>query len=806
MLTSLGQVWRRVLKAPIFSATVVASIGLGIAANVLLFGIANSLFFRPLTPHEPEKLVFVYTSYKDDLKWGSTSYPDFRELRDGSDAFEGLSAERIVALSLGVDASNQRITGSMVSPVYFQIFGIPAFRGRTFGGEPGDDAVIVLSHALWARAFGADPGCVGRSILVNGVPFTAIGVMPRGFRGAIVGYDPQFWIPFSAETIIAPASTFLENRDSRNLFVLGRMKDGATIASAAPQLNRIASGLAEYHPKTNANISFTVIPAAEGAVHPLYRPTVKAILGILFVVVGIVLLTVCANVATMLLARAQSRYQEFGIRLALGSSRMALVRQLLAESLLLSFLGAGVALLIVAVVSRLMESLSSIAGLPLGLALAIDVRMFGFTCLMALLAGLLFGLAPAFQSTRANAAEVIKEGSQASGYRRSRLRTFFIFGQAAFAVALVVAAMLLIEGLQRARGLDLGFASGRVATAAVDLGGRNDSAQQGTRLYRDLTERLARLPQVESITLASSMPLDFFVPQRDVASADAAPDGMDKKRLISVNAVYPGYFGTLGIPVLQGRDFGLEEDRGHRPVTIVNQKLAQLYWPQDDPIGKSIRVEGTLHEVVGVVADTRTGGLSEPARPFLYFSLLQEYWSGVNVLARTRGNPAAVFPGFRQALREVDPSLALYKVQSLDQHLETLLVIPRIGARILGSFGLFAVALSCLGLYGSLAYAVSRRSREIGIRIALGSTRAGILRMVMGEGMRVTLAAVAGGLLLAAGVTRFLTEFLFGVNPLDPAAFGRATLVFLAVAGMACYFSARKALSIDPVHALKESP
>ena len=806
MLTSIGQVWRRVLKVPIFSMTVVASIGLGIAANVLLFGIANSLFFRPLTSKEPERLVFVYTSYKDDLKWGSTSYPDFRDLRDGSDAFKGLSAERIVALSLGVDDFNQRISGSMVSPSYFRIFGIPAFRGRTFGDEKGDEAVIVLSHALWVRTFGADPELVGRSILVNGVPFTAIGVMPEGFRGAVIGYDPQFWVPFSAETVIAPGSTSLENRGLRSLFVLGRIKDGATVASVAPQLNRIASGLAEVHPRTNAGVSFTVIPAAEGAVHPLYRSTLKAIIGVLFVVVGIVLLTVCANVATLLLARGQSRYQEFGIRLALGSSRAALVRQFLAESLLLSFLGAGVALLIVAVVSRLLESLSSIADLPIGLDLAIDFRVYGFTFLMALLTGLLFGLAPALQSTRSNAVEVIKESSQASGYRRSRLRTFFVFSQAALAVALVVAAMLLIEGLQRARGLDLGFASGRVATAAVDLGVRNYNEQQGTQFYRSFTERLARLPEVQSITLASSMPLDLFGVQRDVTPADAAPADTEGKRLISVGAVYPGYFGTLGIPVLQGRDFGPTEDRRSRPVTIVNQKLAELYWPKSDPIGKSIRVEGTLHEVVGVVADTRNGSLSEPARPFLYFSLLQEYWPTVNVLARTRGNPEAAFPAFRQVLRDVDPSLALFKMQSLDQHLETLLMVPRIGARILGGFGLFAVALSCLGLYGSLAYAVTRRSREIGIRIALGATRANILRLIMGEGLRVTLAAVAGGLLLAAGVTRFLAEFLFGVNPLDPAAFGRATLVFLAVAGLACYFSARKTLSIDPVHALKDSP
>lgn len=807
MFASISQSWRRALNAPIFSATVVASIGLGIAANVLLFGIANSLFFRSLTPLEPEKLAFVYTSYKDDLKWGSTSYPDYVDLRDDTDGFKDLSAERIVALSLGVDSFNQRVSGSMVSSNYFKVLGAPAFQGRTFEDQQGnDDAVIVLSHALWQRAFSTDSDLVGRSIVVNGTPVTVIGVMPEHFRGAVIGYEPQFWIPFEAERIIAPGSSFLEDRNLRSLFVLGRIRDGASIAAVAPQLDQIASRLSEIHPKTNAGISYSVIPATEGAVHPLYRSTLKIIISILFVVVGVVLLTVCANIATLMLARAQARYQEFGIRLALGSSRLAIARQFLAESLLLSFLGAGLALVVVTVVSGILESMSLIADLPIGLKLVIDFRVFAFTFAVALLTGLLFGLVPALQSTRINIVNVLKEGSQASGYRRSRLRTFFVFSQAAFAVVLVVAAILLVQGLQRARALDIGFKSDRVATAAVDLEIRNYDKREGTQFYRSFLERLVRLPDVESVTLASSMPLDLFGVQRNVLPGDSAPSDTKGKRLISVSAVYPGYFETLGISILQGRDFVPTEVRESGAVTIINQKLADLYWPESSPIGKSIRVEGKLHEVVGVVANTRNGNLSEPIKPFLYFSLLQEYWPAPYVIARTRGNPEAVLPGFRQALRDVDPSLALFKVQSLDQHLETLLIVPRLGARILGGFGFFAMVLACLGLYGSLAYTVARRSREIGIRIALGATRSSILRMIMGEGMRLSLAAVICGLLLAALVTRFLEEFLFGVNPLDPVAFGRATLVFLAVAGLACYFSARKAVGINPITSLKSSP
>jgi predicted permease len=806
MLTSLKQIFRGLVKSPAFSLTVVASIGLGIAANVVLFSLADSLFFRPLTPHEPERLVYIYSSYKNDLRWGSTSFPDYRDLRDGCSALSPVSAEGILALSIGVGSYNQRITGSIVSPNYFQVLGVPATLGRVFDDRKGEDpTVIVLSHKLWQRDFGADPGLVGRTLAVNGTPFTVLGVMPESFTGAVVGYDPQFWVPSDANNIVAPGSTFLERRGLRSLFVLGRMAPGATIASVAAQLDNVAAHLTAAYPKTNTGISFTVIPAAEGALHPLYRSTFKTVLGLLFAVVGIVLLTVCANVAGLMLARAHAGRQEIALRLALGGRRPALIRLRVAESLVLSVLGAGLALLVEALVNRVLGSMSPVAELPIGLTLSLDYRVFAFTAAMALLAGLLFGLAPALQSTRLDIAETIKHGAQASGFRRSRLRTLFVFGQTMFAAILLVATLLVLRGLQRAGTLDLGLKPDRVASAAVDLSLRNYDGRKCMQFYRSFTEQLARLPQVASVTLASSMPLDPFSAQAIVLPAEANPTDTTKRHVILANNIYPGYFRTLGIAFLRGRDFTPADGEHDRAVAIVNRQFANLFWPGSDPVGKTVRSDGTLVEIVGVVADTKTSNLAEPPQPAVFVPLLQQWRPTVDVLVLTQGRPEAVFPALRQTLRDLDPSLALFKVQTLRQHLELLVLIPKIGAAILGGFGIFTMALAGLGLYGAVAYNISQRSREIGIRIALGATRANILRVIVGEGMRLTAVAVASGLLLAAVLTRFMTTFLFSLSPLDPLAYAGAAAVILTVIGLACYLSARNILGIDPSIALKDT-
>lgn len=802
----LKQTWRGIVRNPLFSLTVVASIGLGIAANTVIFSVADSLFFRPLSAYEPQRLVSLYSSYGKDLRWGSTSFADFRDLRDGAPAFRDLSAEGIMALSLGVGAYNERITGSMVTPSYFRLLHAAAQLGRVFDDRKGEEpTVIVLSHRFWQRALGADPSRVGSALLVNGTPFTVLGVMPEDFHGTVVGYQPEFWIPFQANGILLPGSTSLERRDLRTLFILGRLAPGATLAAAAAQVQHVAKQLAATYPRTNAGIDFTVIPAAEGALHPLYRPTFKILVAMLFAVVGIVLATVCGNVGGLMLARAQARRQETALRLALGASRAAVVRQFVAESLVLSLAGAALALAIGALVNHLLDSFSPIAELPIGLAVAVDPRVVLFTVLLALAAAALFGLAPALQSTRPDVVESIKQGQQASGFRRSRLRALFVFGQTAFAAVLVTATLLVLRGLHAAGGIDLGFKPDRVATAAIDLALRNYDEQKSLRFYHALVERLGRLPEVTSLTLAWSMPLDLFGPQVGVLPADASPSDTTKRRLLGVNHVYPGYFQTLGIPLLRGRAFSLDDD-GHRPaVAIVNQRLAGVYWPQGEPLGKTLRVDGKPVEIVGVVADTKNSGLAEAPAPFLYLPLLQQWRPNVYVLARTNGSPDAVFPAFRQTLRDIDPSLAMYKVQTLQQHLEILLLTPRIGAALLAGFGIFALALASLGLYGTLAYSISQRSREIGVRLALGATRAAILRLIVGEGMRLTAAAVLCGLVIAAGASRFMATLLFNLPPLDPVAFGGACAILLAVAASACFLSARSALAVDPSAALKDS-
>jgi putative ABC transport system permease protein len=802
------QLLRSLVKSPSLSLTVILSLGFGIGANTLAFSIANSLFLRPPAGAAPERLALVYTSYKGGLKWGSTSYPDYRDVAAaGEGAFRDLAAERIVALSLGVEPFNRRLYGSMVSPNYFRTLGMGAVLGRTFapgeGASPGDSTVIVLSHDAWGSTFGGEPGWIGRPLEVNGVRFTVIGVMPKGFRGSNVGYDPQFWLPLQAETLLAPGSTFLERRDLRSLFVLGRLAEGVSLDQASARLAAVATRLATTFPVSNGNIGFSAIPAAEGTLHPLYRGTAAVAIGLVFAVVAIVLLTACANLAALLLARLHGRRREIGICLALGSSRRSLFARLLAESMVLSLLGAGLAVLLALVGTRLLESFSPVADLPIHLDLALDHRVLAFTLAVSLLTGLLFGLLPAFQATRAEVLRSIQQDGSGGGRPRSRLRTLFVAGQLVCSTVLLISAGLVARGLREAQHVDLGFKPAGVATAAVDLSLRNYSATAGWSFYHQLSQRLEAMPQVQSVAWASSMPLELFGNQREVQPLDDDRQGAGAKKLVSFNVVDPAYFRTLGIPLLQGREFTDQDSKGTPTVAIVNRTLADLYWPQGKAIGRRLKADDGEVEVVGVVADTRAGGLDNGASPFLYFPFFQEYWSNANVLVRTASRPQSFLPTLQTQVQALDPSLALYRVETLEEHLEVFLMLPRAVTWVLSGFGLLAMLLAGMGLYGTLAYGISQRSREIGIRLSLGAKRGDIVGMVVGEGMRLTLFGLAIGLLAAAGLTRFLRSVLYGVSPLDPVVFFGSALFVLGVALLASYLSARRAAALEPFTILR---
>lgn len=804
----ITQVLRGLRRNPAFALTVILSIGLGIGGNTVVFSLANTLFLRPLQASHGERLALVYTSYADGLRWGSTSYPDFRDLREGTQAFTDLSAERIVALSLGVEPFNTRVYGSMVSLGYFHTLGVNAVAGRTFAVADGEAAqeqtTIVLSHDLWQRTFGGEPGEVGRTLAVNGVPFTVIGVMPDGFRGVTIGYDPQFWVPMEAETLLTPGSTGLESRDLRSLFVIGRLADGVPLDQASAQLAEVSGRLAASYPKTNGGVSFTAIPAAEGTLHPMYRSAVGALLGVLFAIVGIVLLVACANTSALLLARAHARRQEIGIRIALGSSRRALIRQLLAESLVLALLGALVALVIAALGNWLLMSVAPIAGLPIHLDVTLDHRVLLFTLAVSLLTGLLFGLLPALQSTRPDCVEAIKgDTASRAGYRRSRLRTAFVCGQLVLSVVLLIAAGLLVRGLRSAQRSEMGFEPSGVATAAVDLGLRGYGAADGSRFYGRLADRLLATAGVESVAVASNLPLELFGNQRNVLPVGSELASPTEQRLVDYNVVDPAYFQTLRIRLLQGRVFSPDDGSDTPAVAVVSQTLAEAYWPKADPVGKRLTADGVEYQVVGVVGDTRIGGLAVAPKPFIYFPLRQQYAPVAYVLVRTAGSPESFLPALRRQVQDLDPALAAFKVQTLKESLEVFLLVPRLAATLLISFGMLAIVLASVGLYGILAYGISQRRREIGIRLSLGAERGGVRSMLVREGVRVALIGVALGLLVAAGLTRFMKDLLYGVSPLDLGVFVAATVLVLFVAWLASYLPAQRAVRSEPFAVLR---
>ncbi len=799
--------FRRLLKSPGFSLAVILCLGLGIGANTAVFSFANSLFLRPLPVREPDRLVRVYTSYSGGLRWGTLSYPDYRDFRERTSGLAGLVAERIVPLSLDIDDRNERIFASMVSSDYFRVLGINIALGRAFApGEaltPGSSSIVVLSHALWQRRFGGDPGILGHTVTVNGRPFSVVGVTHEEFQGTNVGFSPQLWMPLQAETLITPNSSFLESRSTRSLLAMGRLEAGTGVLQAEWELKRIAQHLAETYPESNEGTSVTVIPSEEGGLHPIYRGTFQGYLGLLQTVVAVVLLIACANVAALFLARARARRQEISVRLALGASRGRLIQQLLTESSAIALLAAALGLMLAHWIDRLVESFPLAGDLPLSLDFVLDQRVLLFTLVVSVLTGLLFGLAPAVQSSHPALVSALKQDSPTRGHLRSRLRDLLVISQVTLSLSLLICAGLFVRSLRQAGTIDVGFNPDQVAVATVELGIHGYDQVRGTLFYQQLVERISALPGTRSTSLALTLPLGILGQQRSVAPEGYEASSHGDELLVDYTVVTPRYFETLDIPLFQGRDFRPQDNVDSPLVAIVNQILAERFWHNEDPVGKRLQSDGELYQVIGVARNSKYTSLGETPKPFLYLPLAQHYRSAMTILARTSGDPAVLLPSIGREVQAMDNALAVFGTKTLHQHLSTAFLPARTGATVLGAFSLLAVLLAALGLYGTLAWNVSQRVREIGIRMSLGAQERNVLKLIIAQGVRLTSIGIVLGLVAAAALTRFLSSLLYGVDPLDPLTFLGASFVLSITALTASYLPARRAVRINPVDALR---
>jgi len=803
---------RMLWKSPGFTGVAVVVLALGIGANTTIFSLINGLLLRPLAGVEaPEKLVAVYTSDFSSGRYGSSSYPDYISFRDGAvNAFEELAAYEGAVVSLTGSDEPQRLRGESVTGNYFKVLGVGASAGRTL--LPEDEAaasgnpVVVISHNLWQRRFNSDPTLVNRTINLDGRAHTVVGVAAENFRGLHMGLPPEFWQP------MAPPANNASARGNRGLGLVGRLKRGVTPEEANTQLTAIAARLAQDFPETNRGTlerpdePRPVTVVSKSRIGPRQRKTIAGVTGMLMLMVGLVLLIACANVANLLLARASVRRREIAIRLALGSSRLRLVRQLLTESMCLAILGGLLGLLLTLWTTDFLPKFfpAEEAG---GLDLSVDWRVLGFTFGLSVLTGLLFGLAPALQASRQNLLPALKDDTGAPevrGFGRFGLRNALVVLQVALSLILLICAGLFMRSLRAAATADPGFNAKNVLLTPMEMRGGKMKREEEQLFYRRVQEQVGALPGVRSAALAYIVPISGGGMRTNVWIEGYQPKPNEDTEL-NTNIVSPNYFKTIGIPLVQGRDFNAADTKGTPGVVIINEEFARRYFPGASPVGQRVRTdsEGPYSEVVGIAKNAKYRGLREEPLPFFYTPLAQGGMSSMTLFVRTDGDPLTALPSVRAELKSLDKNLTLYQINTLSAHLAAALFSDRMIAVLLSVFGVAALLLAAVGLYGVMSYAVARRTHEIGVRMALGAQTGDIMKLVLWQGMILVLVGAVVGLAAAFALTRLMSSLLYGVSATDPMTFAGITLLLSTVALLACYIPARKATKVDPMVALR---
>ena len=801
----LTYAFRRLLKSPGFAAAAVVSIGLGIAANSTIFSMVSRFVLRPAPVGDPATLMALHTTHQGEC-CNAFSWPLFADLRAQTKAFSGVTGVyELLPASIGGQGEPGRVWGQATTANFFDVaqLGMTLGRGFTVGEE--HLPVIVLGNGLWKRRFGADPAIAGKRITLSGRPFTVVGVAPPGFRGLDIILDCQFWVPLGNLDQLLPNTSNYQSRNYHWIQVAGRLHPGVTRRQAAAELAVIARNLGQTYPETDKDGGFRFEPA--GSLPPRDRSTVMLFLAALTVVVLLVLGIACANVANLLLAQASGRQREMAVRLALGATRAHLMRQMLTESLLLA-LGGG--LLGVALSLWATQALSAFripAPVPLDLNVTVDWRVLLYTFALSAGTGLLFGLAPAWAAARPILANALKgEDVLARPGRRWTLRNVLVVSQVAMSLVLLCATGLFLRSLESASGTDIGFRSRGILTMSVDPRVHGYTAERTAQFLAQLRQRVGALPGVVSAACTDGMPLSGGH-RSDGLHVEGRPSTGGPDPVVELYMASPGYFETLGIPRIAGRDFGNETPAG--PIAaIVTEEFVRRLFKNQNPIGQRVTGGGATYRIVGVVKDIKSRTVGEDLRPVLFRSLEQSVASdpsfvGYAVLVRAAGSPAALAGAVRREIQALDPTLAVYNAETMQEHLRNALFLPRLAGTLFGVFGVVGLLLAAVGLYGVMSYSVSRRTREIGIRLALGAQAGEVRSLVVRQGMLLTLIALMLGLAAAWAVADVSASFLYGVRPHDLVTFTGVPLFLAAVAFLACWIPSRRAAKIDPLTALR---
>jgi predicted permease len=823
---------RMLVKNPGFTTIAVLTLALGIGANTVVFSIINAVLFRPRPVAEPERLVELYSGDARN-PYGGAAYQDYLSFRDQGEVFSGLAAYRPGRYKLGGEDGVEPVIGEVVSGNYFDVIGVKAFRGRTFLPEedrtPGSHPVVVIGHDLWRRRFGADPALIGKTIEINNQALTVIGIAPPEYTGMIRVLAAEVWVPVMMIPRLEPADdmSLLNNRGFDWLFIVGRLKPEATLEQARARFDLISGQLREAYPEfwrkraeSGATLekSVTILPESETRIPPGEGVGAYAFIAVVLTIINMVMLIACLNLANLLLARATARGKEMAVRLALGAARWRIVRQLLTESVALTALAAAAGVLLAMwLMNALAASLPAFQGIRFVIDLQMDWRVLLYTLAFSFLVGLLFGLAPALQASRPYVIENLKDGANvfAGARRQSRLRNGLIIAQVALSVVLLAGAGLVLRTLRNLNPINQGFDSLNLVVAPIRLEERLYDRARSQDFYRRLAERTRALPGVRAVVFADRLPVVRLLGRaRSPVGIEGYQPSPGEDMTLETNTIGPGYLTAMNIPITQGRDFD-ERDREDAPcVAVVNEALARRYFAGGQALGKHlIRSAGKrpeqLCEIVGVVRDDRFQSLRTEPLPWYAFALSQSHSTSATMLVHTEGAPHNLVLPVRRAIQALDQNILVGGVLTLNDSFSPLRYVYRLFGLLVGGCGLLAIILAVIGIYGMVAYAVSRRTREIGIRMALGADKQKILRLVMRQGMILVVYGLSAGLPLALALTQVLTSSIFeipiliGVNATDPLTYGSTALLLVVVALLACYLPARRATKVDPMVALR---
>ena len=806
--------FRQILHRPRTSVLVVICATLAIGLNASVFTLVNAVTLREPFVQDPERLTRLYGTYPG-FHLASLSYPNYSDLRDlnqqsDSPAFSDIAAYGVLPANVSVDGHHERLPTVVASGNYFSTLGVSAALGRVFGPEEDEirsgHPVVVIGDRYWRLRFGADPAVVGKKILINSEPFTVIGVTQPQWQGTFPGMILDLWIPLQMQPVLQPAKAgVLDSRGSGWLMTAARLPDGVGLEQAQSRLDVSVAALKEKYPDRNEDWGVDV----HAGISPLPPDVKKAIdlsswamLGL----VGAVLLIACANVAGLLLARAEERQREIGIRLAIGAGRMRLVRQLLVESVTLASIGGVLgSFLAVSATRAFAAKAPMIGGMPVVVDTSPDLGVFLFSLGLTVLTGLLFGLLPALQATRPDLVPVLKGERSASSVGKARIpvRRLLVAFQVAVSMMLLITAGLFLGSLENERSVDLGFQSEGLLLAAMDpsLHGYDDAS--GLAFLDRVREKAAALPGVTSVSFGEVAPLTLFSSQQQTIDVEGYTPAEGERMNPEYNIVSDGYFETLGIPVLQGRGFEAHDHAEGAPVVVINQALADRFWTDGKALGSRLWTSGAWREVIGIVANGKYLSRREAAKPHVYLSMRQAWEPKQQIHIRTAGSPTALEPAVRSLIAELDPQVAVYNVRTMDQHLDASLMPARTGANLVSIFGGLALVLAAIGLFGLLSHAVARRTHEIGIRMSLGAAGTDIFRHLLSRGLTLVLVGLGLGLAAGLAVGKALSGILYGMSGTEPWIVLKVGILLLITAFVAIAVPAQRATRVDPMIALR---